>query len=106
MKILCNFPGYGTQASSKKQKASFWCEEDEEKLTRVFHQLQEMQEKQPEEAGGDMLDSITAFFEEAGKTRRQVARKLKEMALITVSFVLSTYRVFHIIAYLTYLINI
>ena len=37
--------GYGTQASSKKQKASFWCEEDEEKLTRVFHQLQEMQAK-------------------------------------------------------------
>jgi len=29
-----------------------------------------------------MLDSITAFFEEAGKSRRQVARKLKEMALI------------------------
>ena len=41
-----------------------------------------MQEKQPDE-GGDMLDSITAFFEESGKSRRQVARKLKEMALIT-----------------------
>ena len=75
--------GYGTQASSKKQKASFWCEEDEEKLTRVFHQLQEMQEKQPEESGGDMLDSITDFFENSGKSRRQVAQKLKQMALIT-----------------------
>ena len=32
--------GYGTQAATKKQKKSFWCEEDEEKLTRVFHQLQ------------------------------------------------------------------
>ena len=44
-----------------------------------------MQEKEPDE-NGDMLDSITAFFEESGKSRRQVARKLKEMALITVSF--------------------
>ena len=37
-----------------------------------------------EERGGDMLDSITAFFEESGKSRRQVVRKLKEMALISV----------------------
>ena len=79
--------GYGTQEASKKQKASFWCEEDEEKLSRVFHQLQEMREKQPDkEDNGDMLDNITAFFEEAGKSRRQVAKKLKDMALITVRY--------------------
>ena len=77
--------GYGTQAASKKQKASFWCEEDEEKLTRVFHQLKQIQEEE-KEPGGDLLDSITAFFEDSGRTRRQVARKLKEMALITVSY--------------------
>ena len=76
--------GYGTQAATKKQKASYWCEEDEEKLTRVFRQLKEMEEENKnDDSGGDILDSITAFFQE--KSRRQVARKLKEMALITVS---------------------
>ena len=76
--------GYGTLASSKKEKASFWCEEDEEKLVRVFQQLKDMKEEE-ESGGGDMLDSITAFFVESGKSRRQVARKLKEMTLISVS---------------------
>ena len=42
-----------------------------------------MQEKQPEESGGDMLDSITDFFEDSGRTRKQVAKKLKQMKLIT-----------------------
>ena len=74
--------GYGTQADSKKQKASYWCEEDEEKLTRVFHQIKEMKRDEKEESG-DMLDSITAFFEESGRSRRQVAKKLKDLALIT-----------------------
>lgn len=86
--------GYGTQAASKKEKASFWCEEDEEKLARVFHQLKEMKEKtdetpeevKKEDEGSDMLDDITAFFDDAGKSRRQVARKLKEMKLISVSY--------------------
>jgi timeless len=78
--------GYGTQASTKSQKASFWCEEDEEKLIRVFTQLKEMQTK---EEDGDLLDSITAFFTEAGKSRRQVATKLKQMALIAVRFYFS-----------------
>jgi hypothetical protein len=31
--------GYGTQSASSKQKASYWCEEDEEKLARVFRQV-------------------------------------------------------------------
>ncbi len=75
--------GYGTQAATKKQKTSYWCEEDEEKLTRVFHQLKEMSQEAGEQ--GDVLDGITAFFQESGKSRRQVARKLKEMALISVS---------------------
>lgn len=74
--------GYGTQVGlNQKQKASYWCEEDEEKLTRVFHQLKQMEFK---DEGNDMLDGITAFFTDAGKSRRQVARKLKEMALISV----------------------
>ena len=37
--FLLPIDGYGTQAATKAQKKSFWCEEDEEKLTRVFHQL-------------------------------------------------------------------
>jgi len=32
----------------------------------------------------DLLDEISLFFVETGKSRRQVARKLKEMALISV----------------------
>ena len=75
--------GYGTQAASKKQKASYWCEEDEEKLTRVFHQIKEMHEKEEPGSSMDMLDSITAFFQESSKSRRQVVRKMKEMGLIT-----------------------
>ena len=77
--------GYGTLAAKpgSKQKASYWSEEDEEKLARVFQQLKDMNE-QEKDSVGDMLDSITAFFEESGKSRRQVARKLKEMALISV----------------------
>ena len=77
--------GYGTQASSSKQKASFWCEEDEEKLTRVFRQLKDM-ERSAEEGAPDLLDEITGFFVETGKSRRQVAKKMKDMGLISVRF--------------------
>lgn len=75
--------GYGTQAATSKQKASYWCEEDEEKLSRVFRQLKEMEQNGAEE-GGDLLDNIAAFFIESGKSRRQVAKKMKDMALISV----------------------
>ena len=99
--------GYGTQAASKvsiyhlmktflvaspifsfltlnsqREKASYWSEDDEEKLRRVFHQLKEMEEKENE--NGDMLDSITAFFTDSNKSRRQVLKKLKDLELIKV----------------------
>lgn len=99
--------GYGTQASTNKEKSSYWSEEDEEKLARVFRQLIEMEEGKEKSEGGlkeavpiifdvkkqfsmlsgnrtDLLDEITLFFVESNKSRRQVARKLKEMALISV----------------------
>jgi hypothetical protein len=38
-----------------------------------------------EGSSGDMLDELTGFFVESGKSRRQVAKKLKDMALIAVS---------------------
>ena len=66
----------------QREKASYWCEEDEEKLRRVFHQLKEMEEKEDE--NGDMLDSITAFFTDSNKSRRQVLKKLKDLELIKV----------------------
>ena len=37
-----------------------------------------------EDESVDKLDSITLFFTDSGKSRRQVARKLKEMSLIQV----------------------
>ena len=99
--------GYGTQAASKvsichyseaifdcfsshshstlnsqREKASYWSEDDEEKLRRVFHQLKEMEEKENENE--DMLDSITAFFTDSNKSRRQVLKKLKDLELIKV----------------------
>ncbi|CAB4057174.1 TIMELESS [Lepeophtheirus salmonis] len=69
--------GYGTQTDTEKVKASYWSEEDEETLIRVFQQFKSMEDK-PD----DILDSITMFFSESGKSRRQVARKLKNLGLI------------------------
>ena len=77
--------GYGTYMSSKTNKASFWTEDDEESLNRVFHQLKEAREedsKNNDDNDGDLLDSITAHFISTGKSRRQVAKKLKELNLI------------------------
>ena len=65
---------------SLQSKKSYWSEEDEEKLARVYHQVKEMEEDE----SVDKLDSITLFFTDSGKSRRQVARKLKEMGLIQV----------------------
>ena len=80
--------GYGTQKASDKKKSSYWREEDEETLERVFHQLKEAQERcDPEELRNndeDLLDSITVHFTAIGKDRRQVAKKLKD-AVITSS---------------------
>ncbi|QQP56772.1 Protein timeless -like protein, partial [Caligus rogercresseyi] len=70
--------GYGTQGGgTEKAKASYWSEEDEETLIRVFQQTMAMENK-PD----DILDSITMFFHESAKSRRQVARKLKGLGLI------------------------
>ena len=65
---------------SFQSKKSYWSEEDEEKLARVYHQVKEMEK----DDSVDKLDSITFFFTESGKSRRQVAKKLKEMGLIQV----------------------
>ncbi len=43
-------------------------------------QFREMREKDGDTS--DMLDAIEAFFEGSGKTRRQIAKKLKAMNLI------------------------
>jgi len=48
--------GYGTQASTGKQKKSYWSEEDEEKLTRVFKQLKEMEESKEKSDGWNYFD--------------------------------------------------
>ena len=79
---------YDKEAPSAKQKKSFWSEDQEETLSRVFRQLKEGEGGEgigamtPE--GGDVLDAITAHFVETGKSRRQVAKKLKDMGLIQV----------------------
>ena len=74
--------GYETSGGlTRKQKASFWSEEDEEKLVRVFHQFQEMKEKGEDV---DVIDGIETFFEESNKTRRQIMKKLKQLELIKV----------------------
>ena len=50
---------------------------------RVFRQLKES-EQSGEQGGPDMLDEITGFFVDSGKSRRQVAKKMKDMRLISV----------------------
>ena len=67
--------------STARQKASYWSEEDEEKLERFFHQFKEMAEKDPSE---DILENLATVFIETRRTKRQIARKLREMQLITV----------------------
>lgn len=76
--------GYETnENASKRGKASYWSEENEETLVRLFHQFKEMQAK------GEifnMLDSLEPFFEKSGKTKRSIVKKLKELQLIKVSY--------------------
>lgn len=69
--------------ASDRQKKSFWSEDMEDTLTRVFQQFKggENQTATTEE-GQDILDAITAHFVESNKSRRQVALKLKAMGLI------------------------
>jgi timeless len=74
--------GYGDAGTmTKRQKASFWSEDDEEKLERVFRQLKDMNESGERT---DIIDGIMAFFENSGRTSRQVLKKLKTMGLIKV----------------------
>merc|ERR1712029_1141063 len=72
--------GYDKEIQTAKQKKAFWTEEQEETLNRVFRQLKE--DGVGEGVEGDLLDAITAHFDESGKSRRQVTKKLKEMQLI------------------------
>ena len=77
--------GYGTYVSNKSSKSSFWTEDDEESLSRIFHQLKDARAEENNETNssdGDLLDSITAHFVSSGKSRRQVAKKLKDLHLI------------------------
>ena len=77
--------GYGTYVSNKSSKSSFWTEDDEESLNRIFHQLKDARAEENNETNssdGDLLDSITAHFVSSGKSRRQVAKKLKDLHLI------------------------
>merc|ERR1712045_864167 len=77
--------GYGTHTTSRKNKAAYWSEHDEEALERVFHQLKEDRQQQRAEfdngSENDLLDYIVAHFTESGKSRRQVAKKLKDLNL-------------------------
>ena len=79
--------GYGTHTTSRKNKAAYWSEHDEEALERVFHQLKEDRQQQRAEfdngSENDLLDYIVAHFTESGKSRRQVAKKLKDLNLIS-----------------------
>ena len=82
---LVTGPGYDQECgtASDRQKKSFWSEDMEDTLTRVFQQFKggENQTATTEE-GQDILDAITAHFVESNKSRRQVAAKLKAMGLI------------------------
>ena len=78
--------GYGTHTTSRKNKAAYWSEQDEEALERVFHQLKIDRQQRDEFDNGsenDLLDYIVAHFTESGKSRRQVAKKLKDLNLIS-----------------------
>ena len=74
--------GYAAYNEKKtKSKKCIWTEEEEETLKRTFEQFSGMRENDPTV---DVLEGITLFFEEKGKTSRNVIRKLKEMGLIQV----------------------
>ena len=78
--------GYDADGGSTgRQKKSFWSEEQEDTLRLVFNQLKESREQNPDE-DEDLLDSITAHFVESNKSRRQVAKKLRDLDLIQVTF--------------------
>ena len=65
----------GYRDEPKNKRLQYWTEDQEETLERVFKQLKE-------EENEDMLDAITAHFSESNKSRRQVAKKLRDMGLI------------------------
>jgi len=77
------FDGYGTQASSAKDKKSFWSSEDEDKLSAVFGQVMEMEKSGDKRDGeGDVLDQIELLFSCENRSRRQIGNKLRELGLI------------------------
>ena len=77
--------GYDKQTltATERQKKSYWSEDQEETLANVFRQLRDEYEQQSNQET-DLLDAITAHFVESQKSRRQVAKKLKDMGLIQV----------------------
>lgn len=78
--------GYdANEEASARQKKAYWSEDQEDTLRRVFTQLKEAHEQKSSE-DGDLLDAITAHFVESNKSRRQVAKKLKDMGLIEVKY--------------------
>ena len=72
--------GYDKETTSDRQKKAYWSDEQEDTLRRVFAQLKE----QNTDEEGDLLDAITAHFVESNKSRRQVAKKMKDIGLIEV----------------------
>ncbi len=57
----------------------------------LCRQFKEMRENDGDTS--DMLDAIEAFFEESGKTRRQIAKKLKAMNLIQACTICSPFSI-------------
>merc|ERR1712223_373645 len=78
--------GYDNGTLSRRNQVAFWIEEEEEKLRRTFDQLKLSQESKELEGmtdQEDILDTITSNFEDSGKTKRQIIKKLKQLELIT-----------------------
>ncbi|XP_037090859.1 uncharacterized protein LOC119111135 [Pollicipes pollicipes] len=72
--------GYDTyQETSKASKVS-WSEEEEDELTRVYEELRAVETNDPER---DLLDRILDTLICRERTRRQVAKKLKTLGLIS-----------------------
>ena len=80
IEIIEGYEENSAAAATARQKKSYWSDEDEEKLERMYGQFKEMWEKDPSE---DILLNLCTMFEER-KTRRQILLKLKEMNLIQV----------------------
>ena len=72
--------GYDTFTGDNSDKKKSWSEEEEEELTRLFH---EFKFKMSDPGEDDLVDCIMAAIIDKERNRRTIIKKLKELGLVT-----------------------